>query len=575
MASTPVPTLNFTGNTPSRPVISLPDTPSSRLLIENWNRQAARRQSTQQVLFSGTPSSYLTPSRIPARDHTDFNDLSAGPNQSQSQQIPARGRTNVNLFNTNANDPEIIISDSMSADPETSELPALGRLITSKIISGCSNSTHVSSLQAFDICLSSTNIRSQFPEIYESKKNRCATTPALFSSILEHEKHLKFPDTEAGEHLREVMKSLTSAISSEYCTAARIDAELILCALKNMNLAASKCFLNQFHRGISCSEQEFEIFEDECASGKISHININYSLPIELTAGFLLISTQSDSNVFLIRLATALTDYMAYSSNSDLQKHYTNARDRWLSVRLTPEMKADSFAITEEETFSCFRAAAAAAHRSVPDQLDRGLAILKHLPLNVKTFIDKQSKKKSVPENMMHRDWVFTQVRRIEQENKSKYSWATSEAGICLKYLNGTCSYGTKCKYTHDGTVTVITPPQPTVSLATAHDPETLAPDNVVIQCALQSSGCLKTFNMSPAHWATLKTPEGQPFSQPKYCKPCRIVKKQMALDRQKTQPVSMVTAFDEYTDHHENDGADDDYLIDMQGWTMSMAASL
>jgi hypothetical protein len=245
MASTPI---TFTCSTPSRqPIISLPDTPSSRLLVENWTRQAARRQSAQQVLFSGTPSSYSTPSNVPARNHTDINDLSAGSNQTQSQQIPARDRTNVNLnnhFNTIVNDPEIIISDSLNADPEPSELAALDRHITSKIISGCSNSTHVSSLQAFDICLSSTNIRSQFPEIYESKKNRCATTPALFSAILEHERHLKFPDTETGEHLREVLKGLTSAISSEYCTAARIDAELILCALKNMNLAASKCVLN-------------------------------------------------------------------------------------------------------------------------------------------------------------------------------------------------------------------------------------------------------------------------------------------------------------------------------------------
>jgi hypothetical protein len=177
-----------------------------------------------------------------------------------------------------------------------------------------------------------------------------------------------------------------------------------------MNPAGSKCFLNQFHRGISCSEQCFEIFEDECADGKISQAGIDYSLPIELTVGFSLISARGTSNVFLIRLATALTDYMAYSSNSDLQKHYSITRDLWLSTRLTPDMKADSFAITEEESFSCFQAAAAAAQRSVPDQLDRGLAILKSLPTNVKTFIDKQSKKKSVPENMMNRDWVVVVV---------------------------------------------------------------------------------------------------------------------------------------------------------------------
>jgi hypothetical protein len=264
---------------------------------------------------------------------------------------------------------------------------------------------------------------------------------------------------------------------------------------------------------------------------------------------------------------------MAYSSNSDLQKHYSITRDLWLSTRLTPDMKADSFAITEEESFSCFQAAAAAAQRSVPDQLDRGLAILKSLPTNVKTFIDKQSKKKSVPENMMNRDWVLTQIRRIEQESKSKYSWATNESGICQKYLNGTCNYGNKCKFSHDSAVPANVAPQPTVSLATTHVAGTIAPDNVVIECALQNSGCLKTFNMSPSHWATLRTADGQPFSQPKYCKPCRLAKKQMMLDRQK-HTTSMVTAFEssDAFDHHENDGADDDYFAD---YNMMMSGRL
>ncbi len=76
----------------------------------------------------------------------------------------------------------------------------------------------------------------------------------------------------------------------------------------------------------------------------------------------------------------------------------------------------------------------------------------------------------------------------------------------------------------------------------------------------------------------TLKTPDGKPFSQPKYCKPCRVVKKQMMLDRQRT-PVSRVTALDSDNDQHECDDVDDDYCRDMQdfqAWnmTMSMATS-
>jgi len=99
-------------------------------------------------------------------------------------------------------------------------------------------------------------------------------------------------------------------------------------------------------------------------------------------------------------------DYMAYSSNADLQKCYSSARGgRWDNIRLKPGSKGDQFDILEEEAWSQLVVSAAAAHRSVPDHLDRGLLLLKSFPVGTKTLIDKYARKSNTPENMMTRDW--------------------------------------------------------------------------------------------------------------------------------------------------------------------------
>jgi len=399
-------------------------------------------------------------------------------------------------------------------------------------------------------------------EVYESKKNRCATTPALYNYIAENEKHLLHPSNEEGQKLREVLRSFTSAVSSEYRTTAHLNSELILCSLSRMEGTGSKCFLSQFHRGISCPETEFEAFEDQCAQGKISTTEIDYSQPVELLIGFSLIH---HSPVFLIRLTAALVDYMAYTSNSDLQQYYTKANMLWSGIRLKSGMKVDQFAVLENETFAQFAAAAAAAQRSVPSSLDRGLTILKSLPSNVRTGIDKLSRKKSVPENLMDRNWVVAHMKQIERESNPKYSWAISSATNqqCTRFMAGTCNFGTTCRYLHTATLTPdLVPIQNSASMATAPTD----PDNVTITCLLKiSDQCTKTFDTEPAYWASLKTADGKPFSLPKSCKPCRDLKKKQALAFQQHTNASMFTEIqDIQDDQHENDGADDDYYAEL-----------
>jgi hypothetical protein len=132
---------------------------------------------------------------------------------------------------------------------------ALDLHITSRIISGSSGSTHTSSAQAFTSCMFTLDIRTN----YEAKKYRCATTPSLFNFILEN---------------RALLKGFVDVVKAEYQIAALTNSELILCGLASMSSDESKCFQSQFHKGISCQASEFESFEDECAQGKISSVQI-------------------------------------------------------------------------------------------------------------------------------------------------------------------------------------------------------------------------------------------------------------------------------------------------------------
>jgi hypothetical protein len=561
MAS-PLNTVNFP-TTPNRPVISLPDTPSSRLLIDNWERQKARRQAAQHVLFTGISSPPSTPLRIPERDQMQVNVPTTGLTAKST--TPFNNSTQNQHSTQAAVDPEILITEGKADDVQISPAPFLDKHITSQIIAGCSSPTHVTNTQAFEICMATTNLRIQFPTVSEAKKNRSATTPALFHFILANEKRLKLPTYQEGSELRSILRSFTAGISAEYHTNARINSEMILCALNNMDVASSKCFLSQFHRGISCTADQFAFFEDECAAGKISQVAINYTQPIELTFGFSLFSDSEASDVYLIRLTTAMTDFMSYVSNSDLQKQFGMAFDNWKRQRLTNDMISDRFAVNEEEAFAVLQAAGAAACRSVPDELDRGLAILSNLPLTVRAFISKTSMKRSVPENMMNRNWVISQIKRIETESKPKYSWHTNTTATqkqCNNFQNGNCTYGTSCRFQH----TMVQSSDSNTSLITA--PTGPSADDISIECSLKHSPkCTATFKVSPSYYATLKTADGTPYDLPKSCKSCRDLKR---FNFKNKQSVSMFTCegdtepdFDDSTEQHDNDGADDDYYTE------------
>ena len=126
-----------------------------------------------------------------------------------------------------------------------------------------------------------------------------------------------------------------------------------------------KSFMHQFHCGIACSPDDFEFFEDECARGVTSSVRTDFRTPVQLLHGFGLLSISNESPSFLFRLTTALTDYMAFISNSGLQKVYTTAKAGWSALKLKSQ-KVSQFSITETDAFNTLQSAADNAQRTVP-----------------------------------------------------------------------------------------------------------------------------------------------------------------------------------------------------------------
>ena len=402
--------------------------------------------------------------------------------------------------------------------------------------------------------MATTDIRQKFPVVYEAKKNRCATSRGLFEFIALNEKQITIPVSQQGEALRNTLKDFITAVSSEYQTTAHTNSELILCALNGLSLSdSSKCFQTQFHCGITCSEEEFTIFEDECAQGIPSSVRINHFLSAEQLTGFPLFAGAEFSSIFLFRITTALTDFMAHVSNSDLQQQYSTSMNLWMKLRFSVNSKVGIFIARENEAFALLTSAAAAAGRSVPGPLDRGLSILKSLPTTTQTSIANFARKKNIPENRMNRDWVTIQIQRLERESAPQFSWAnetdTTSNRTCNRFQSGTCTSGDKCKYKH----AIQVSDQNIIALpATSADS-----DMVDIVCLLKHSPqCTPSFQESKSYWANITDPNGKPFALPKSCKQCRDYKKFL-----NSNNTSLFTALDSGSESGDYAEAADDYF--------------
>ena len=160
----------------------------------------------------------------------------------------------------------------------------------------------------------------------------------------------------------------------------------------------------------------------------------------------------------------------------------------------------------------------------------------------------------------MHRDWVVSHIKRLERESDPRYSWITK---ACNRFLNGTCTYGTNCKFGHDSKPpTQLQPPLPQLANAAALPTEVVAhDDDVEIKCLLRHSPqCTDTFTASPSYWTALVTPDGKHFAMPKSCKACRDLKRFQNLPANAN--TSLFASLE--LESHEHDDCEDDYIMAM-----------
>ena len=178
-------------------------------LLHVWSQQRDRRNATQTALFYGNYTTSSSTSSV-SRPGGETSRPGGQTSRPGGQTSRPGGQTSPSLI-----DPAIEFS--FSSDPERPTDPAaVDAHITSQIISGASNSLFTTSQQVFSTCMSTTDIMLSFPAVYESKKNRSATTPSLFEFIATNEKQVIFPSTQQGEKLRTVLKDMIIIVSSEY-----------------------------------------------------------------------------------------------------------------------------------------------------------------------------------------------------------------------------------------------------------------------------------------------------------------------------------------------------------------------
>ena len=187
----------------------------------------------------------------------------------------------------------------------------------------------------------------------------------------------------SGSHLRSAVKLLSDAVQTEYHTLNHPEfvAQLVIHFL-SLSRHASK-MLPQIHRYLSIvGGREIQMFEDAYALGKSANIDIDFTLSTAELPGF---RRLVDQPAEWVRLTTALIDFAACMSNSDMQAAYSEQKTLLNMLRLSDFATVIKFDDAEQRLFSTFHAYAIRARRSSIDFLDRGLMILLNPPRTTQT----------------------------------------------------------------------------------------------------------------------------------------------------------------------------------------------
>ena len=193
---------------------NLPDTPLNRRLLKRWNEQDQRGLLLQRTLFSEHfEADPFTPEKEPER----------GCNETAGVTFK--------------------IQQENSEHEEIVDQTAVDRAIVSRMISGSSRSRAFSASEISQSVLSSINIQTEFPKVYELKKNKCASVTSFVQWLIKHES-FKWPVDEKGDALRDVLSQLAVNLMAESLAPPKLVAAIQLASL----------FVSEHHKRVFISD---------------------------------------------------------------------------------------------------------------------------------------------------------------------------------------------------------------------------------------------------------------------------------------------------------------------------------
>ena len=490
---------------------TVPDTPLTRRLSEMHAEQRSRRDSTQRILFN---SPTLLGRSAGAPDRAAPSTTTTTPSQAEDDQ--SDGSTHYVPSIISDRQPEILF------DEDATDSAAFNSFVIDAMFTGSSRTVSFTSEQVFLSTLAAVSV----PDAISNLKTvKVAAILAFVEKICagsqEMTQHVLKLNC-SGDVIRSALRAISVIIRTEYKAVDFPDfiAQIALQLLSRSSHAVK--IVSQFHRYMSVyNPDDVADFENMCAIGRPAAINIDFQQsPAELPGYKRLMDDPGE----WIRVATALVDYAAFMSNSEIQGAYTLSRRALLALKLSDFTSVQLFADTELEKHSIFQTYAITAQRSDIDLLDRGLKMLQNLPFLLRKELDDYSRKRSIPENCMDRDWVVNELLRLEKRDQAVFSfWRQSipeqPTAPAAAQSNKPAAPATN-RLPPTAALPVDADPTP---MQVRGDPGASAPDAVQIKCRSNTAAdCRTTFHASPSHWNSITTRDGRAFEVPKSCDNCR-----------------------------------------------------
>ena len=471
--------------------IKAPDTDVARQLIELRTAQQERQRRIQTILFSPPTSAAFISAASPNRT---FNYSSPNPSNESDQSSGSAAEQDTD---------QIIIPCKLefefAKDITPSGASIFNSLTLDNMIAGSAGAATYSSQEIYSSLISMAAVPKAVADL---KTVKVAAVPAFISKLQTNISIVRTKDFDlSGNPLRSAVRLLRDAVQTEYHTLdyPEFVAQLIIHFL-SLSTHASK-MLPQLHRYLSISdERDIQMFEDACALGKSADVDIDFNLSTAELPGF---RRLVDQPAEWVRLTTALIDFGAFMSNSNMQAAYSEHKTLLDLLRLSDFATVIEFDDAEQKIFSTFHAYASSARRSSIDFLDHGLMMLSNLPVPLKRELDRLARKGEVPENCMNRSWVISELVRLESRDLPEFTfWKRNRPA----------------------------PAAPAAPTQMALLP-VAADDEITVTCQLAlDAKCEQTFTTSSSYWLSKKDPvTGRPFQVPKSCKPCRDLKRKNA----------------------------------------------